>query len=164
MVPHVSLSVSSNVPTIAIASSVPASPMIPPSAPLAPAPMSVSLASSAVCQTFAESVIANHQFSAPDLVAFNSSPWLPEIVFLRMRLARNDAELLELDKIFKAREDHCLELEPCLSIADLTKAMHCSQVVTLQTELSAARADITTARSFVVLVSWTLNAMRTDNE
>lgn len=57
-----------------------------------------------------------------------------------------------------------MKSESSLSAAAMTQAMLCSQVTTLQTGLSSARACLTPTRLSAVPATAALNAMRSDHE
>lgn len=88
----------------------------------------------------------------------------PVIVLPHERLARRDAKFAKIDEAFSFREDHVLALESPLLAATSTEAMLHSQTPTLQTDLSAAHADRTTAHSSAVLETSVINKMHTGKE
>lgn len=91
---------------------------------------------------------------------------LRELVFafLLERLARRLVGSAELDEAFVARQGCILETELSLFVAALVKTVLRSQICTLQTDLSAACAEIATGRSFADLATLALSLMCTDRE
>lgn len=83
---------------------------------------------------------------------------------LRERFKRRYAKSADSGAVSVALEDRVFKTESSLSTIALTEEMICSKFVTLQTDLSAARANQTRARLSAVLADSKLNTMRTENE
>lgn len=109
-------------------------------------------------------MIVNHQSSAPEPVASNTSSQRPVISLLRKYHACGDTESAKLDEAFIVCEDRVLKLKSSLSTTASTEVVPRPQVVTLPTDLSNARSDLTAVRSFANLATTAINTMRTDNK
>lgn len=90
-------------------------------------------------------------------------PREPVVALLRKRLSCPDAKFAEGNEAFIARKNSVLELEPSLSTDASTEAMLCSQVITLQTDLCAARTSFTAEHFSADLATSAVNAMCCDN-
>lgn len=126
--------------------------------------MPVFSAFTVVRQSSPEAANINHQSLALKPLASNTSPQEPIIAFLRKRLARRGAEFIKLEKFLIASKNSVLGSESSLSTAALAEATLCPQVVTLQTELSAARASLTTACLPADSATLAQNATHYDNQ
>lgn len=121
MVLHVSLSVSSTVPTSAMASSVPAFSMV-----SFFVSVLVFLSPAAVCQSTPEPGIFYHQWPAPEPLASNGSPQGQVIALLRERFARHDTELAKLHASLIVCMNRVSELVSSSSAAASIEAKLCS--------------------------------------
>lgn len=62
-------------------------------------------------ESSSEPATISHQSSAPEPVAFNTSPRRPETIFMRKGLMRRGTEIAKLNKAFLARANSVLALE-----------------------------------------------------
>lgn len=170
MVPHVSLPMSSNVPTAAVVSSVPMLSML--SSPMlsiifllvTSASMLVSSAPIPARQSSPEPVVIGKQFAEPEPAAANNLTGEPMNTLLRERVARREAMFAERNEDFTARKNRVWESKASLSTVASTEATLRLHAATLQAQLSAASADLTAARAFAALPASALNKVCAKNE
>lgn len=100
---------------------------------------------------------------APKPAASSTQPHGPVIALLRELLARREAEFAVLDEALLTREDLVMEPESSLAKSSSGEVNLRSQVSALQTDLDAARADLTASQLSVATNTFELDKLCADS-